>query len=109
VPPAFVPREDALLILPAYHLFGSEPLSLLTPGIAALAPAPYLALHPADAARLGVTVGSMVTVTLGETALTLPVVPREDVPRGAGLLSVGLVETPDALPAWGAVRGGAHA
>ncbi len=109
VPSAFTPREGELLILPAYHLFGTEPLSMLTPGIAELAPAPYLALHPADAARLGVKAGGMVTLTLGGTTHTLSAALRDDVPRGAALLPVGIVDSPVPLPAWGTMERGRHA
>src|SRR5882724_5845165 len=41
VPRAFQPRDDEWLILPLYHIFGSEELSILAPGIAERAPQPY--------------------------------------------------------------------
>ena len=52
VPAAFAPRDGEWLIVPLYHIFGSEELSVLSPGIAELAPGPYLALNADDAARL---------------------------------------------------------
>ena len=42
-----------VLVVPLYHVFGSEELSALAPGIARLSPAPYLALNPADAGDHG--------------------------------------------------------
>ena len=39
--------------MPLYHIFGSEELSAAAPAVAELAPAPYLALNPADAAAFG--------------------------------------------------------
>jgi NADH-quinone oxidoreductase subunit G len=53
LPPPFEPRKDEWLVLPLYHIFGSEELSRTAPGIAHLAPEPYVALNPEDAAGLG--------------------------------------------------------
>ena len=39
-------------LLPLYHIFGSEELSLSAPGVAELAPKPYVALNAEDAKRL---------------------------------------------------------
>src|SRR5579875_396372 len=41
------------LIVPAYHVFGSEELSRHAPGIRELSPQPYIALNAADAAQFG--------------------------------------------------------
>jgi NADH-quinone oxidoreductase subunit G len=109
IPSAFTPEAGAWLVLPAYHLFGSEPLSLLTPGIARLAPAPYLAMHPDDATWAGIADGDAVTFNIGGYRLTLPVALRDDVPVGAALLPAGVVDLPVALPARGTVEGGPHA
>ena len=40
VPKAFRPAPEKWLLVPVHHMFGSEPLSMLTPGIARLARAP---------------------------------------------------------------------
>jgi NADH-quinone oxidoreductase subunit G len=50
VPRAFEPSDGRWLVAPLYHIFGSEELSVLAHGIAQLVPAPYLAIHPDDAA-----------------------------------------------------------
>ena len=52
IPAAFARREAEWLIVPIEHIFGSEELSLQSPAVASLAPAPYLALNAADAASL---------------------------------------------------------
>ena len=54
-PPArFAPREPGdFVLVPLHHIFGSEQLSMYTPGIRELAPAPYIALNAEDAERLG--------------------------------------------------------
>jgi NADH-quinone oxidoreductase subunit G len=52
IPLAFEPRSGEWLAVPLQHVFGSEELSMLTPGVAERAPKPYLALHPEDLAAL---------------------------------------------------------
>src|SRR5512146_968263 len=46
VPEAFERRDGYLLVVPGFHVFGSEELSLSSPPIAELAPKPYIAVHP---------------------------------------------------------------
>ncbi|MHB0936445.1 MAG: NADH-quinone oxidoreductase subunit NuoG [Armatimonadota bacterium] len=102
-PAAFKSREDAFLIIPAYHIFGSEELSRHAQGIAALAPAPYLALSPDDADRLGVKEGQPVVMTVEGQLLELPV-RITPLPAGVAALPAGLPETRGpVLPAWGSV------
>ena len=50
IPAPFQPRTDEWLVVPLYHIFGSEEMSRFAPGIAHLAPQPYVALNPEDAA-----------------------------------------------------------
>ena len=45
VPKVFAPSRDDWLLVPLYHVFGSEELSFSSPGIAELAPKPYVALN----------------------------------------------------------------
>ena len=70
IPAPFMPRADAWRVLPIYHIFGSEELSARSPAVAARALQPYMALNPADAAKLGLAEGE--TAVLDHT-LVLPV------------------------------------
>jgi NADH-quinone oxidoreductase subunit G len=56
-----------------YHVFGSEEMSILSPGIAERMPNPYLAMNPEDAAALRIIAGDPVTVTLDRLRVDLPV------------------------------------
>jgi len=103
VPAAFAPREDAVLVTPVYHIFGSEELSARAPGIASLAPAPYLALTPADAERLKVKDGQSVMITIAGQTRELPARIAPELPAGVAAAPAGLVSGL-ALPAWGVVR-----
>jgi NADH-quinone oxidoreductase subunit G len=73
IPAAFERREGEWLATPLYHIFGSEPLSMFTPGVAELAPKPYLGLNPGDAERLQRAKGGEVRIMIGEWEQTLPI------------------------------------
>ena len=101
-PRAFEPQTDRWLLVPLYHIFGSEELSILTPGVEELAPQPYLALSAEDAGRLGMAEGDAMTVEVGQMALRLPVRIVPGMATGIAGLPVGLPGLPHlALPAWG--------
>lgn len=53
VPASFQARDAEWLVVPLYHIFGSEELSRFSRGIAQLSPQPYVALNPEDAAGFG--------------------------------------------------------
>jgi NADH-quinone oxidoreductase subunit G len=94
-------RPDEWLLVPLYHVFGSEELSSQAPAVAQLAPKPYVALNAADAARLQVQEGAQIEVSLDGTAQKLPVVVHPGLPNGIAGLPAGLVLLEGAgLPAW---------
>lgn len=87
IPPAFQPRQGVWLTLPLYHIFGSEPLSRLTPGVAERAPQPYVALNPMDAEELGLKEGERVVLDNNDA---LPVIRLASLPRGTVGVPAGL-------------------
>jgi NADH-quinone oxidoreductase subunit G len=87
-PEAFTPRANEWLILPLYHIFGSEELSILSPGIAERAPKPFLALNPDDALRLQATGGKPVELSYAGEKYRIEIKIEATIPRGtAGLRS----------------------
>jgi NADH-quinone oxidoreductase subunit G len=101
IPPAFTPREGEWLLVPMYHIFGSDELSVSAPGIAELAAKPHVAVNTGD-----LTEGADVEVSCAGGTFRLPVRIRPDLPRGVAGLSAGLpplVGIP--LPAWGKIAG----
>jgi NADH-quinone oxidoreductase subunit G len=101
VPAGFTPRPGAWLLVPMYHLFGSEELSLLAPAVAERAPRPYLALNEEDARDLQVGPADEVELRLADTAHRLPVQIDPALPRGLAGLSFGLPAMQGiGLPAW---------
>ena len=101
-PDAFEAREDRWLVVPVYHIYGSEELSMLTPALAQLAPEPYLALGVADAGRLGVAEGEAIELQVGETRLRLTVRLSTSLAPGVAGLPAGLPGLPFVpMPDWG--------
>ena len=90
VPTAFAPSRDEWLLVPLYHIFGSEELSLSAPGVAELAPKPYVALNAEDAKRLRVEAGEQIKIELDGVAHSLPVQIKAELPLGIAGLPVGL-------------------
>ena len=81
-PPAFEARKDEWLVVPLYHIFGSEELSRSAPAIAELSPEPYVALNPEDASRFGKEVE-----LFGQR---LPVKIATDLPKGLAGVPAGV-------------------
>ncbi len=104
VPNAFERRSDEWLIVPLYHIFGSEELSVLSTGIAARASQLYIAVNDADATRLGVNDGEQVALYLRESMYSLRVKCRPAIPEGIAGLPVCLRDLSFMdLPAWGKI------
>jgi len=104
VPGAFEPRENELFIVPFYHIFGSEELSILSPGIAERVPGPYLAMNPADAERLFREEGEKVEISISEVSCIVPVVKKASLPRGIAGFPAGLPGLERVtLPGWGRI------
>ncbi|HVB56661.1 MAG TPA: NADH-quinone oxidoreductase subunit NuoG [Candidatus Acidoferrales bacterium] len=89
VPTAFAPSRDEWLLVPLYHIFGSEELSFAAPGVAELAPKPYVAVNADDAKRLGVEPGEQITIKLDGTTHSLPAKIRGELPLGIAGLPAG--------------------
>jgi len=107
IPAAFKPRDKQWRLVPLYHIFGSEELSILAPGVAERAPQPYLALNPEDASHLGVKEGDTIELSLGSRAHRLPVRLNTALPKGVVGMPVGLPGWPEmALPTYGTLSRG---
>jgi NADH-quinone oxidoreductase subunit G len=103
VPAAFQPRENEWLLVPMYHIFGSDELSLSAPGIAELAAKPHVAVNAADFTA-GLAEGSEVKLSCVGGSFRLPVRIRPEIPRGVAALSAGVHPLAGVrLPAWGTI------
>jgi NADH-quinone oxidoreductase subunit G len=98
IPPAFESRKGEWLVVPMYHIFGSDELSVLSPGIAERSPQLYVALNPEDARSVKADGGQEVQLALGKVSQRLPVKLVPSLPRGVIGLPVGLPELKEPLP-----------
>jgi NADH-quinone oxidoreductase subunit G len=94
IPDPFVARVGDWRALPLAHIFGSEELSARAAPLASLIPAPYVALHPADADILEADENSTLEVCLPGETVFLPLRRRSDLPRGTVGLAVGVPGSP---------------
>jgi len=90
VPSPFTPRQGAWLLVPLYHIFGTEELSVLSPAVAERAPMPYLALNQEDATALHIGPDDELECTVAGATYRLPVKMGMELPRGLAGLPVGL-------------------
>jgi len=105
IPPAFEPRRDELLILPLHHIYGSEELSKVSPGILERAPKKYIGLNPEDTTMMNVKDGEEGEMILNGRSYSLTVKCMEALPRGTAGFPAGLSGADfNSLPAWGIVR-----
>jgi NADH-quinone oxidoreductase subunit G len=96
IPAAFQAREGEWLLVPMYHFFGSEELSLAAHGISQLATKPYVGLNSLDLEE-----GTEVEVSSSSGTLRLPVRLRPDLPPGVASLSAGMAALAGtSMPAW---------
>lgn len=83
--------QDRWLLVPVYHIFGSDELSRHAEGIAELSPSPYLLMSIADISSLGLTKASYVNVSFEDDhTVRLPVKPDLGLPQGTAGYPVGL-------------------
>lgn len=103
MPGPFTPRNGEWLVIPAWHIFGSEEMSALSPPIAGLIPGPYLGLNPEDGAALDARPGDGLVLEAGGLLFRLPARHMHGLPKGMAALPVlsGVERLP--LPQWGVV------
>lgn len=101
IPAPFVPKDGLFLVVPFYHVFGSDELSVLTTEVRELSPRPYLALSQKDMGRLRLSDGEAAVLTAGESSFKLPVKTHSGLPAGVAAVPYGVPEAPVlAFPAW---------
>jgi len=109
IPPAFAPKPDQYLVLPLYHIFGSDELSALSPGVKERVPPPYIALNDSDAAKAGLAGGSAVEILLNGQTHRLPVRLQAGLPKGIAGLPKGFKITAGiCFPFWITLNSPAH-
>jgi NADH-quinone oxidoreductase subunit G len=90
IPAQFEARKGELFILPAYHIFGSEELSVNAPGIGQLCPKPYIMLNIEDAKNFKKEEGDLLEIKLTDKAVRLPVKLTGAISKGMAMIPAGL-------------------
>jgi len=86
VPSVFKPSADEWLVIPSEQIFGSDELSLYSPGVAERAPLPYIAIAKKDAEKLEVKEGEMLFVSSGTGRFQLPVKIKSELVEGLAVV-----------------------
>ncbi len=101
VPAGFAPQEGSWRVAPYYHLFGSDEMSARSPVFQSRMPQATVRLNPADAAKLGVNEGAMLTFSWEGQAITLPLALSDGLAPGQVGLPMGM---PDIAPVLAGAR-----
>ena len=106
VPAEFQRRDGEWLMVPLYHIFGSEELSVHSPGVKELSPRAYVAMNHEDAARIGLQTEDAVEFTVAGMTYRALLKLRPDLPRGVAGVPAGIEPLQGIrLPAWGRIVG----
>jgi NADH-quinone oxidoreductase subunit G len=105
IPDEFKMREGMLLIVPSYHIFGSEELSSRSASVSELATVPFMAFNPEQVKEVKVTDEGTVEVAFPNISYHLPLKIQPSVPKGLALVPMGLDGLQwDGLPFWFEMR-----
>ncbi|SMO35628.1 NADH-quinone oxidoreductase subunit NuoG [Solitalea koreensis] len=97
----FVPielKDQEWLAIPVQHIYGSDELSIHTPGVTERSPQPYIGLNKLDAENLNLQDGSKVTFETDGEEVTLPLRIITELPRKVAILPHGLQDFNCHLP-----------
>ena len=94
----FAVRSGEWLVVPFHHIFGSEELSVFSPGVGELAPSPYIALSPEDFSAMGLAEGDLVRIGGDGAMLALAARLEPTLPRGLAGVPRGLPGLKGPLP-----------
>jgi NADH-quinone oxidoreductase subunit G len=90
IPPAFHPDVEEWLLIPSFHIFGSEELSRRAPAISELEPHAFIGLNVTEGVRMGVKSGELIKVTIGNSSYELELCLRPDIPLGLAVIPSGI-------------------
>ena len=92
-PPETAPADGTLLLLPQFHVFGSEELSARAAPVAELIQAPALCVSAADAGRFGLRQNMPATLAIGVDTMRLNVNIVTGLSAGIATVSAGWPQT----------------
>ena len=93
-PARFAARDGEVVLVALHHIYGSEQLSMYTPGIRERAPAPFIGLNEEDAERLAVRDGDLLELWLPWMDTRAPFALVPSLVTGTAAVPVGLPGLP---------------
>ncbi len=104
IPVPFERRDGEFLVVPLYHIYGSEESSAAAPAVAERCPEPYAALNLEDARTLEVEEGALVEIEFDRALYRLPA--RLSAGMASGVIGVpmGIAVQGVDVPAWSPCR-----
>lgn len=101
IPDAFIIKKKRLLIVPSYHIYGSEPLSSLSHSVHQLIADPYIAVNPRQITNMNINEDGTVEIAFSNISYQLPVKVNPSVPEGMAMVPKSLDGLQwDGLPFW---------
>ncbi len=94
IPEAFSAEPGLLLVVPFFHVFGSDELSMLTPGVSERAPKPYLAMSPHDMAEADLIDGDAALLAVGGRSYRLSARTVSELASGVAAVPCGVPGAP---------------
>ena len=99
-------QEENWKVLPLYHIFGSDELSVVEGGIKELAPPPYIAVNPESAKRMGWNESTLVRPEGDKTIKGIKLRFLDGIPENCVGIPVGLEQMSFVeLETWQSLRG----
>lgn len=93
IPGPFNRKEEEWLVIPFYHIYGSDELSVKGPALAERIPPMYIAMSENDLNKNNLKEGNNITVSFGENKISGPVKLVKTLPDGVAGLPKGFKET----------------
>jgi len=81
-------------VLPLYHIFGSDELSVVEGGIKELAPLPYLGINPESAKKMGWDESTVVRPAKGNNNTGIQLQFSDEIPEDCVGITIGLEQMP---------------
>ncbi len=86
-------EKGQVWLVPRPRIFGSEELSIFSPGIAELAAQPEISMHPETAGEMGIGHGEVADIETGERTIRLKALMDDGICKGIAVIPAGLPET----------------
>jgi NADH-quinone oxidoreductase subunit G len=107
IPDAFEPKTKEWLVVPAYHIFGSEELSSKSPAIAERKPQALFLINKEDAERNNIADKQKIKIDISGNTLEINLKIDDSLPKGVAGLSYNLPGLGYLnLPGWGRINTG---